>query len=142
MQRGEAKVEAPAYRVSPVELRGVGGAAVAIAASEFHGLAVLADGSVLAWGANDQGQLGDGSKASRRRPVVVPGLGRVGGGVRGIFAGWSTSYAILGDGSVVGWGLNAIDLRGSTTAPRDRCRCPTWRQTSSPSPWAPRIAWP
>ena len=164
LRRGEAIVEPPAFRVSAVELPGVGGAVRAIAGSGFHGLAVLEGRSVVAWGANDGGQLGDGTKSGRRRPVAVVGLsdaqavaaatghsvaltgegavfawgdngaGQLGdgtrvsrltpvavdglhGGVRGVFAGWQTSFAILADGSVVGWGLNAVDLRGIDGSP-------------------------
>ena len=164
LQRGEAIVEPPAFRVSAVELPGLGGTVRAIAASGFHGLAVREDGSVLAWGANDSGQLGDGTKSGRRRPVAVDGVSDaravaaaidhsvaltgegavfawgdnragqlgdatrvsrltpvavhgLGGGVRGVYAGWKTTYAILADGCVVGWGLNAVDLCGIDGSP-------------------------
>jgi alpha-tubulin suppressor-like RCC1 family protein len=43
----------------------------AIAAGAYHSLAVLKDGSVCAWGANDAGQLGDGTNTNQPTPVKV-----------------------------------------------------------------------
>jgi alpha-tubulin suppressor-like RCC1 family protein len=47
---------------------------VSVAAGWFYGLAVRADGSVVAWGDNRYGQLGDGTVTSRAAPgrVRVP----------------------------------------------------------------------
>jgi alpha-tubulin suppressor-like RCC1 family protein len=73
-----------------------------------HTLALLADGTVMAWGSNDDGQLGDGSTTTRLAPVTVPGLGRVGA----ISAGGTHSLALLADGTVMAWGDNG--LRGLT----------------------------
>jgi len=56
----------------------------------------------------------DGTRESRLTPVAVDGLEQ---GVRGVFAGLQRSYAILADGSLVGWGLNAVDLRGFDGSP-------------------------
>ena len=39
-----------------------------------HSLALRRDGSVWAWGANDAGQLGDGTNTFRLAPVAVTGL--------------------------------------------------------------------
>jgi alpha-tubulin suppressor-like RCC1 family protein len=44
-----------------------------IAAGYIHNLAVRADGSVVTWGWNAYGQLGDGTLSNRWTPVVVPG---------------------------------------------------------------------
>ena len=46
---------------------------VAIAAGDYHTLALKADGSLWAWGANQAGQVGDGSTASRMQPVRIGG---------------------------------------------------------------------
>jgi alpha-tubulin suppressor-like RCC1 family protein len=49
------------------------------AARDYHNIAVKADGSVWMWGANDQGQCGDGTTTDDWRPVPVVGFGaRVG----------------------------------------------------------------
>jgi len=44
--------------------------AIAIAAGQYHTLAVKMDGTVMAWGRNNYGQLGDGTTTDRRTPVV------------------------------------------------------------------------
>ena len=75
---------------------------VAIASSGYHCLALLADGSVVAWGENESGQLGDGTRAYRRRPVAVSGVS----GAVGVSAAGMISLALLEDGSVLGWGSN------------------------------------
>ena len=48
-----------------------------IAAGRTHTLALLADGTVRAWGANSHGQLGDGTRDDRVSPIQVPGLTNV-----------------------------------------------------------------
>jgi alpha-tubulin suppressor-like RCC1 family protein len=48
---------------------------VMVAARDYHNIAVKSDGSVWMWGANDQGQCGDGTTIDDWRPVPVVGLG-------------------------------------------------------------------
>jgi alpha-tubulin suppressor-like RCC1 family protein len=48
---------------------------VMMAARDYHNIAVKADNSVWMWGANDQGQCGDGTQNDALRPVPVVGLG-------------------------------------------------------------------
>jgi alpha-tubulin suppressor-like RCC1 family protein len=65
-----------------------------------------------AWGANVQRQLGDGSiAASRTKPVAVSDLS----GVTAIAAGQAHSLAVLSDGTVWAWGLNAFGQLGDGT---------------------------
>ena len=52
--------------------------------------AVLADGTVRAWGANTYGQLGDGTTTRRTSPVTVPNLT----GVELVAAGRAYSAAL------------------------------------------------
>ncbi|MCU7831681.1 MAG: hypothetical protein KZQ56_03545 [gamma proteobacterium symbiont of Lucinoma myriamae] len=42
-----------------------------MAAGENHSIAVLEDGSLMAWGKNDYGQLGDGTRDDRDYPVAM-----------------------------------------------------------------------
>src|SRR5690606_17912667 len=61
---------------TPVQVKRVGGAGyltgvTAIAAGEWHSLALLTDGTVWAWGLNTLGQLGDGTTDNRSTPVQV-----------------------------------------------------------------------
>jgi hypothetical protein len=48
---------------------------VMMAARDYHNIAVKSDGSVWMWGANDQGQCGDGTTSDALRPGPVVGLG-------------------------------------------------------------------
>ena len=51
---------------------------VAISAGTQHSLALRNDGTVYAWGCNDDGELGDGTFVSKNTPVQVVGTGRKG----------------------------------------------------------------
>ena len=48
---------------------------VMVANRDYHNIAVKADGSAWMWGANDQGQCGDGTTNDDWRPTPVVGLG-------------------------------------------------------------------
>jgi alpha-tubulin suppressor-like RCC1 family protein len=74
----------------------------AVAVGEYHGLALLEDGTVKAWGNNGAGQLGDGTTTSRNSPVAVNGLTEV----AAVAAGQANSMALLADGTVMDWGTN------------------------------------
>lgn len=77
--------------------------------------AILSDGSVRCWGWNNEGQVGDGTKESRKKPVRIPALQ----GAVSITTGVQHSCAVLGDHSAVCWGANASGQLGDgTTAPR------------------------
>lgn len=87
--------------LSPVQVAGIT-TARAVAAGNEHALALLADGSVLAWGANGAGQLGLGDFKLRRTPVATP--------VRGaalIRAGGDLSIAITAARTAIAWGENS-----------------------------------
>lgn len=55
----------------PVEVAVLENAA-SLAVGYAHGCALTVDSEVLCWGANLRGQLGDGTRVSRARPVVLP----------------------------------------------------------------------
>lgn len=65
-------------------------------------LAIRKDGTVWAWGANDHGQLGDGSKNDRNIPAQVKNLADV----TAISAGEGFALALRTDGTVWAWGAN------------------------------------
>ncbi|MSQ28431.1 MAG: hypothetical protein EXR51_09890 [Dehalococcoidia bacterium] len=81
---------------------------VGVAAGLSHSLGYTPDLHAWAWGANGSGQLGNNSTTSSSTPVQVVGLDGTGvlSGVVGVAAGWSSSVAVLGDGTVVTWGPN------------------------------------
>jgi alpha-tubulin suppressor-like RCC1 family protein len=74
----------------------------AVSAGGRHSLALLADGTVVAWGANGSGQLGDAGTSESAVPVPVEGLS----GVTAISAGANHSLALLSNGTVMAWGNN------------------------------------
>ncbi|MFE0463637.1 RCC1 domain-containing protein [Kitasatospora sp. NPDC058965] len=76
-----------------------------------HGLALLTDHTVLSWGANTYGQLGDGTVFGHNTPGLVAGLGDA----RDVAAGGSHSLALLGDQTVVAWGHNNYGQLGNGT---------------------------
>jgi alpha-tubulin suppressor-like RCC1 family protein len=79
-----------------------------MAAGYEHGLGLLADGRVMSWGYNSDGELGDGSTTLNAVPTPVPG---VSGGVA-VAAGTAHSLALLGDGTVLAWGRNTLGELG------------------------------
>jgi hypothetical protein len=78
--------------------------ATSVACGRGHTCAALEDGSVWCWGANDAGQLGDGTTEGRTLPVEVSGLDPA--GARAVSAGGSHSCALLWGGAVQCWGEN------------------------------------
>ncbi|MEH7076666.1 S8 family serine peptidase [Neobacillus drentensis] len=71
-----------------------------IKASRYHTLGLNRDGTVWAWGLNDYGQLGDGTRNNRLTPVQVIGLSSV----KDIAVADNSSLVLKDDGTVWGWG--------------------------------------
>ena len=73
-----------------------------------HVVARRADGTVVAWGDNQAGQLGDGTAVAERAypmPVLTGPDGPPLSGVAHIEVGYNESHAIMSDGSVRTWGM-------------------------------------
>ena len=80
---------------------------VAISACNNQSLALCADGTVAAWGANENSQLGDGSSGNAVLPVLVntaAGSALDGKTVVAVSAGAIHSLALCSDGTVAAWG--------------------------------------
>jgi lysophospholipase L1-like esterase len=90
---------------------GLDGAIGGLALGRRHSCA-LVGGVVHCWGANDRGQLGDGSAASRSRPAPVRGFS---GEVTQIAAGDDHTCALAG-GRVMCWGANGRSQLGDGTS--------------------------
>jgi alpha-tubulin suppressor-like RCC1 family protein len=82
-----------------------------LAAGHAFSLALQTDGTVWAWGANEAGQLGDGSNTPSGLPVRVRGLE----GVEMIAAGAYFGLARKADGSVWAWGADEYGQLGQGT---------------------------
>jgi alpha-tubulin suppressor-like RCC1 family protein len=96
----------------PVAVEGVSGA-TAVAAGARFSLALLGSGSVMAWGEDRAGQLGDGSVTrSEETPIAVSGLSTA----VTIAANGQHSLALLGDGTVMAWGENKYGELGDGSA--------------------------
>lgn len=89
---------------------GISGAR-AVAAGLFHGCALDAVGLAQCWGANESGQLGDGSTTDRAAPVPVATDQRF----SSIAAGLAHTCAVAAGGQAVCWGANLGGQLGDGT---------------------------
>jgi alpha-tubulin suppressor-like RCC1 family protein len=101
-EESETIEEEGRYSTSVVPVDGLTGVS-AIAAGENHALALLTDKTVVAWGDDNEGELGNGTiEPMVGEPTPVIGLS----GVATIAAGEKDSAAILASGTLMVWGMN------------------------------------
>lgn len=98
---------------------------------EAHTIFLNSDGTLLAWGGNDEGQLGDGTDDSRLTPVPVKGPEGKGNldGIVAVTAGRLHTAALKKDGSVWTWGNNDKGQLGNGST--DAQKIPVQVKTSS-----------
>lgn len=109
---GKVSLESPTPTLVP-GLTNVKAVAIgSISSLGGHMLALLGDGTVMAWGANGHGQLGDGTTTNSANPHRVLGLANV----VAVAAGISHSLALLSDGRLMGWGSNLYGELGLGSA--------------------------
>jgi alpha-tubulin suppressor-like RCC1 family protein len=94
---------------NPAPVTGLSGVQAATCRGS-HAVAIRDDGTLVAWGHNGYGSLGDGTTTDRSLPVPVIGLTNV----RSV-ASFDSSFAIRTDGSVWSWGWNASGQLGDGT---------------------------
>ena len=81
-----------------------------IAAGLYHNLALTTDGTVMSWGDDAKGQLGDDTNfAFKTSPVFVTGLTNV----VAVAAGYEHSLALLDNGTVYAWGSDTEGQLGN-----------------------------
>src|SRR5579859_3586889 len=100
----------PLYRTSPVDVNNLSANIHSVATGAFHTCALTNSGGVQCWGANFDGQLGDGTMKQRSAPVAVTGLAS---GVSAIATGTNHSCAGLIGGGVQCWGWAMLGQLGS-----------------------------
>jgi hypothetical protein len=103
----------PCHSRVPVQVAGLSGV-TALASARATAYALRADGTVSAWGSNDQGELGNDlfcNACYSSTPVRVTGLT----GVTALATGWSTGYALRTDGTVWAWGRDGHSELGAGT---------------------------
>jgi len=87
---------------------------VAVAAGYNHSLARCADGSVVTWGNNAYGQLGNNTTTNSNVPVDITASGELyGRTILFLVAGSDHSIGLCSDGSLVAWGRNNYGQLGN-----------------------------
>lgn len=86
--------------LTPVTVLGIS-TATAVRAGYFHSCAMIAGGSVVCWGNNESGELGDGTTADSNTPVTAGGIV-----ASRLATGADHTCALLTTGRVKCWGDN------------------------------------
>jgi len=99
-------------RLTPTDVSGLASNVTAVAAGSVHTCVLTASGGVKCWGANYNGQVGDGTTTHRSTPVNVSGLTS---GVDAVVAKWGHACALTSGGGVKCWGMNIYGQLGDGT---------------------------
>jgi uncharacterized delta-60 repeat protein len=87
---------------------------IAIGAGYTHSAALCSDGTVVCWGDNTNGELGNGSNTRSLIPVAVTTSGVLAGrAVTAIACGQNHTLALLADGTLASWGSNSNQQLGN-----------------------------
>ncbi|MDZ4289316.1 MAG: cadherin-like beta sandwich domain-containing protein, partial [Prosthecobacter sp.] len=118
-QLGDNKNSAPQSLV-PVAVTASGALAgkmaIAVSAGYYHTLALCSDGTMVAWGSNRNGQLGNNSLTDSPVPVAVNTSGVLAGKtVVLVAAGVDHSLALCSDGTLAAWGMNSSGQLGNNS---------------------------
>jgi len=115
------------YRSTPTPSRTDLGEVVGISIGGWFSLALREDGTLVSWGNNSYGSLGDGTTITRFTAKPVPGLGSV----LGFSAGDAHGLAVTTDGKVCpGAGTstgNSASVSPGTTSCHRSCQRARWR---------------
>jgi hypothetical protein len=84
----------------PVQVKALGASVARVAAGSFHTCAVTQGGALFCWGLDEDGQLGDGTTASKLSPVLIAA------GIAQAAPGSGSSCAVTQNGTLLCWGRN------------------------------------
>ncbi|MFZ5502324.1 MAG: Ig-like domain-containing protein [Pseudomonadota bacterium] len=82
-----------------------------VAVGAYHTVALQSDGTLWAWGSNEKGQLGDGTRIYKTAPTQI---GTVNTWAK-VMAGIDNTFATQTDNTLWAWGNNAIGKLGDGT---------------------------
>ena len=118
-QFGQLGINDTTSRLTPVQVWGISSSATAIACGESHTAVLLANGTVMAFGNNNSGRLGNGDTTQRNTPVDVLAIGTA----TAVACGRYHTVILLSNGTVRtfgrGWsGQLGINEYGNNTISR------------------------
>ncbi|MBN8614513.1 MAG: hypothetical protein J0L92_28190 [Deltaproteobacteria bacterium] len=115
-------------RAVPMAVPGLGAAAsVDVARAGMHACAALRDGTLVCWGDNSSGALGDGTVMARPGLVAVPGLRDVASvACGGLGAATGFTCALMASGAVACWGADDLGQTGDGEASFSPTLVPHW----------------
>jgi uncharacterized repeat protein (TIGR02543 family) len=99
---GNGTTDSTANNFVPNQVQGVSNP-IMVTAGYLFSVALLQNHTLVAWGNNDAGQLGDGTTINRYTPVPVLDITDV----AWVSAGWGQVVAVKTDGTVWTWGSNS-----------------------------------
>lgn len=89
---------------------------ISVSVAENSNVALCSDGTLVAWGRNEFGQLGNNSTVDSSVPVAVTQTGVLTGKtVVAVKAGGAHTLALCSDGTLVAWGLNRSGQLGNNS---------------------------
>lgn len=110
---GQLAIGAHSIEPMPINIPGLEGSLKEMSAGGMHTCTRTQFNSLLCWGENYLGQVGDGTFEAKSEPVTVAGLGGL--QVSRITSGYNHSCLITGTGAVMCWGANNNGKLGDNT---------------------------
>lgn len=110
-EQGQLGNDSTTNALTPVTPVGFSSGVASISAGMFHTCAVMNDGSLRCFGADDFGQLGDGGSAQQNKPVAIGGLPKV----KAVSTGAKHTCALTVEGAVYCFGDNTGGSVGDGT---------------------------
>jgi alpha-tubulin suppressor-like RCC1 family protein len=120
--KGQYDDEVDTSNLKPTIISGLSDVSVKdISVGDFHCMVLTTTGRIYTWGANDYGQLGDGTKNTIYNPVLIPNSEDdefVNANIKYINANGNTSSCIKNDGTAYFWGKSDFDEESVTLTPK------------------------